>query len=405
MREADLPEKKGNRKTMNIRKTLKGALAALLCTVMLAGCAATDTGSTGTSEAGDSSSVVTTDAASTADAATADTATAEASADTAEDNSAATTDADAAVTAEAPATTEAEIAYPESINVLAMKGPTAMGMTHLMDEDEAKGYPYEFSITAAVDEIAPLVIQGKTDIACVPANLASVLYNKTEGGVQVLAINTLGVLYICENGSTVTSMADLKGKTIYASGKGATPEYALNYLLNQNGINPETDVTIEWKSEHSECLTALTANEGSVALLPQPFVTTAQMKTEGINVVLDITEEWDKLDNGSACLTGVVIARTEFINNYPEVVEEFLDRYAESVNYVTTNVAEGAALVGKYDIVPAAVAENAIPECNIVCITGAEMKEMLSGYLNVLFEQAAASVGGAVPADNFYYGA
>ncbi len=387
---------------MNIRKTLKSAVAALLCAAMLAGCADNAGSSAVTGEAQDSSSIVTVE---TAESSTADTTSAADTENEAAPTEEASAPAEETPTAEAPETADTEITYPESINVLAMKGPTAMGMTQLMDEDETKGYPYEFSITAAVDEIAPLVIQGKTDIVCVPANLASVLYNKTEGGVQVLAINTLGILYICENGSTVTSMADLKGKTIYASGKGATPEYALNYILTQNGINPETDVTIEWKSEHSECLAALTTNEGSVALLPQPFVTTAQMKTEGINVVLDITEEWDKLGNGSACLTGAVIARTEFINQYPEVVAEFMDRYAESVEFVTTNVAEGAQLVGKYDIVPAAVAEKAIPECNIVCITGAEMKEKLSGYLSVLFEQVATSVGGKLPADDFYYGA
>lgn len=382
---------------MKIMKNLKGAVAALLCAALLTGCAGGDTSSDATNEAPtNDAAIVTVDA------------TAEADTDVTADIAATVEDivtAEPAVSTEAPETVDTEIAYPESINVLAMKGPTAMGMTQLMDEDETKGYPYEFSITAAVDEIAPLVIQGKTDIVCVPANLASVLYNKTEGGVQVLAINTLGILYICENGSTVTSMEDLRGKTIYASGKGATPEYALNYILKQNGIDPETDVTIEWKSEHSECLTALTANEGSVALLPQPFVTTAQMKAEGINVVIDITEEWDKLENGSACLTGAVIARTEFIEQYPEVVAEFMDRYAESVEYVTTNVAEGAQLVGKYDIVPAAVAEVAIPECNIVCITGAEMKEKLAGYLGVLLEQEPTSVGGALPADDFYYGA
>lgn len=381
---------------MKIMRTLKSAVAAILCAALLTGCAGTDTSSDSTAATNEASAVVTAEAstAQAEDETTADTAV------TAED----IVSTEAPETADAE-TVETEITYPESINVLAMKGPTAMGMTQLMDEDETKGYPYEFSITASVDEIAPTVIKGETDIVCVPANLASVLYNKTEGGVKVLAINTLGILYICENGSTVTSMEDLRGKTIYASGKGATPEYALNYILEQNGIDPETDVTIEWKSEHSECLTALTANEGSVALLPQPFVTTAQMKTEGINVVIDITEEWDKLDNGSACLTGAVIARTEFIEQYPEVVAEFMDRYAESVEYVTTNVAEGAQLVGKYDIVPAAVAEKAIPECNIVCITGAEMKEKLAGYLGVLYEQVPSSVGGALPADDFYYGA
>ncbi len=378
---------------MTIKNRFKSIIAAVLCMGLLAGCA----GGT-TSSDSNTSSVV--DEVVDSDIEDIEDVTVEIGDEVIDE----TTSGDEVIDDVIDETVQAEIEYPESISVSAMKGPTAMGMTKLMDEDETLGYPYDFQILAAADEVAPLVIQGNTDIVCAPANLASVLYNKTEGGVKVIAVNTLGVLYIVENGSTVTSMEDLKGKTIYASGKGASPEFALYYLLKENGIDPENDVTIEWKSEHSECLAALTSNENSVALLPQPFVTTAQTKAEGINVVLDLTEEWEKLDNGSACLTGVVMARTEFIEQYPEVVDEFLDRYAASVDYVNANVADAAQLVGKYDIVPAAVAEKAIPECNIVCITGAEMKEKLSGYLSVLFEQLPTSVGGALPADDFYYG-
>lgn len=292
---------------------------------------------------------------------------------------------------------------PESVKIAALKGPTAMGLTYLMDNAEETGIPYDFTISAAVDEISPMLIQGTTDLACVPANLASVLYNKTEGAVEVLAVNTLGVLYIAENGSEVGSIADLKGKTIYSSGKGATPEFALNYLLSSNGIDPTADVTIEWKSEHSECLADLVANPGSVAMLPQPFITTALAKNEDIRVAVDLNEEWDKLDNGSALLTGVIVARKEFAESYPDVIDSFLVSYGESVDYVNSNVSEAAQLIEKYDIVPAAVAEKALPKCNIVCITGGEMKEKLSGYLGVLFDQLPSSVGGALPSEDFYY--
>ena len=230
--------------------------------------------------------------------------------------------------------------------------------------------------------------------------------------MQVLAINTLGVLYIVESGDTVQSVEDLRGRTIYASGKGATPEYALNYILSENGIDPSADVTIEWKSEHAECLASLLAEEGSVAMLPQPFVTTAQTNSDSIRVALDLTEEWDALDNGSALLTGVVVARADFVAEHPAAVEQFLTSYAESVEWVNANTAEAAELIGGYDIVDAAVAEKALPYCNIVCITGSEMKEMLSGYLQVLFDAAPASVGqdaetgeGGLPGDDFYYGA
>lgn len=304
-------------------------------------------------------------------------------------------------TSSAESTSEAEPMLPESIKVAALKGPTAMGLTKLMDDDEKNNLPYEFTIAGAADEITPLIAQGKVDFACVPANLGAVLYKKTEGEISALAVNTLGVLYICENGDTVKSVADLKGKTIYSSGKGATPEYALNFILKSNGI--ENDVNIEWKSEHSECLAALLANENAVAMLPQPFVTTAQMKNEGVRVAIDLNDAWDDLNLSSTLLTGIVVVRKEFAENNPDAVKDFLERYSASVKFVNENVDEAAELIGKYDIVPAAVAKNAIPSCHIVCISGDEMKSKLSGYLQVLFEQLPASVGGAMPADDFYY--
>ena len=297
-----------------------------------------------------------------------------------------------------------------AINVMALKGPTAMGMVKFMDDSDAGNagdYDYNFTIAAAIDEVTPKLVQGQADIAAVPANMASVLFNNTKGDVEVLAVNTLGVLYIVENGDTVHSVEDLRGKTIYASGKGATPEYGLNYVLSQNGIDPEKDVTIEWKSEHTECLAALTSSENAIAMLPQPFVTTAQSKVETIRTALDLSEEWDKLQEGaeapSAMITGVVVARTEFVSEHPEEIADFMARYKESVDFVNSNVEKGAELVGKYEIVPAPVAVKAIPECNITYIDGEEMKEKLSGYLDSLYQQNPAAVGGALPTDEFYY--
>ncbi len=303
-----------------------------------------------------------------------------------------------------------EMADPIDVNVMALKGPTAMGMVEFMNEADSGTITdnnYHFNITAATDEVSAALAQGTTDIATVPANLASVLYNNTEGGVQVLAINTLGVLYIVESGDTVHSVEDLRGKTIYASGKGNTPEAALNYVLTQNGIDPSADVTIEWKSEQAECLSALMAEENAIAMLPQPFVTTAQAQSENLRVALDLTEEWDALqadsETPSTLVTGVVVARTTFVEEHPEVVSAFLDHYQESVDYVNSNVEEAAQLVGQYETVTAEVAQKALPECNIVFIEGAEMKEKLSGYLSVLFEQNPQSVGGALPDDAFYF--
>lgn len=290
-------------------------------------------------------------------------------------------------------------------DVAALKGPTAMGMVKMMNDDA--GANWNFSIAAAADEIAPKLIQGELDIAAVPANLAATLYNKTQGKVQVLAINTLGVLYIIENGETVQSVNDLKGRTIYSAGQGATPEYALNYILKENGIDPAQDVNIIFSKEHTECLNAVLNDENAVALLPQPFVTTAMSKAPGVRIALDLNQLWadaqEGKENQSALLTGVVVARTEFVENNPEAVNAFMDAYAASVLFANENVDETAALIGAYEIVPEAVAKIALPYCCIVMIEGEEMTEKLSGYLQVLFDQNPASVGGAMPNEDFYF--
>ena len=296
----------------------------------------------------------------------------------------------------------------ESYAIAALKGPTAMGLVKLMSEAEGGAdfiNDYTFTLAASADEVSPLLMKGELDMACVPANLAAVLYQKTEGDIVTLAVNTLGVLYIVENGNAVASMGDLAGKTIVASGKGSTPEYALRYLLSENGLDPDGDVIIDWKSEHSECVSALATGAATIAMLPQPFVTVAQSKIDGLRVALDLTEQWDALDNGSALLTGVIVARREVVEANPTAVDAFLKDYAGSVEWVNANTAEAAELIGSYDIVEAAVAEKALPYCNIVCITGGEMKDKLSGYLQVLSDADAASVGGAMPGDDFYYGA
>ena len=295
------------------------------------------------------------------------------------------------------------------VNVVALKGPTAMGMVEMMSKaalSSPEGKAYSFQLLAAPDEVAPLIIQGKADIAAVPANLASVIYNKTEGGVQVLNINTLGVIYIIEKGETVSSASDLAGKTIFASGQGATPEYALRFILSENGIDPDNDVNIEWKSEHAECLSALLESEDGVAMLPQPFVTTAMTKAEGLRVALDLTDEWAKTQEGkespSTLLTGVTIVRKEFAEAHPELVAAFMEDYKNSVEYVNANIEEAAQKIEAFDIVPAAIAEKAIPSCNIVFIDGIEMKAALEGYLSVLAAQNPQAIGGALPSDDFY---
>lgn len=300
------------------------------------------------------------------------------------------------------ADTEAE---KETIRIAGLKGPTSIGLVKVM-KDNADGNAankYEFTIAGSADEITPKLNKGELDMAAIPANLASVLYNNTNGAIKVLAINTLGVLYIVEKGDTVKSVADLKGKTIYATGKGSTPEYTLRYILSKNGVDPDNDVTIEWQSEPTAVVPLLKANDNAIAMLPQPYVTVAQSNVEGLNIALNLTDEWGKIEGSGALVTGVLVARTEFVEKHPDAVKKMLNEYAASSEYVNANIDDAAALVEEFDIFKAAIAKKAIPYCNIKVITGDEMRTSLSSYLAVLFEQNAKAVGGKLPDDAFYY--
>lgn len=314
----------------------------------------------------------------------------------------------ASATAEPTAAPEAE-APVTTFRIAGLKGPTTMGMVKLMSDAEAGETHQDYQVTmyGAADEVVPLLVKGDIDLAAIPANLAANLYNQTEGKVQVAAINTLGVLYVVTTGDDVKSVEDLKGKTVYSTGKGTTPEYVLNYILKENGIDPEKDLTVEYKSEATEVAAALqAADEGAIAVLPQPYVTAAQSQIEGLNVALNLTEEWNKVSTDSDLVTGVLVASTEFIEQNEAAFEEFLKDYQASIEWVNSNTADAAELVAHYGIVAKApLAQKALPACNITYVDGAEMKTKLSGYLQVLFDQNPKAVGGAMPGDDFYYGA
>ena len=314
----------------------------------------------------------------------------------------------ASATAEPTAAPEAE-APVTTFRIAGLKGPTTMGMVKLMSDAEAGETHQDYQVTmyGAADEVVPLLVKGDIDLAAIPANLAANLYNQTEGKVQVAAINTLGVLYVVTTGDDVKSVEDLEGKTVYSTGKGTTPEYVLNYILKENGIDPEKNLTVEYKSEATEVAAALqAADEGAIAVLPQPYVTAAQSQIEGLNVALNLTEEWNKVSTDSDLVTGVLVASTEFIEQNEAAFEEFLKDYQASIEWVNSNTADAAELVANYGIVAKApLAQKALPACNITYVDGAEMKTKLSGYLQVLFDQNPKAVGGAMPGDDFYYGA
>ncbi len=293
-----------------------------------------------------------------------------------------------------------------TIEIGSLKGPTTMGMVKLMNDSE-QGLTrnnYQVSMYGTADEIVTGIVSGKIDAAAVPCNLSSVLYNKTKGQVLVTAINTLGVLYLVESGNSVQSVGDLKGKTIYSTGKGTTPEFALNYILTQNGLEPGKDVTIEYKSESTELAVLLGQSDNMIALLPQPYVTAVQMKNEKVRIALNLSDEWNKVSTDSALVTGCVVAQKDFIEKSPEVFEQFMTDYNNSTQYVNSNIESAAELIAKYEIVAAApIAVKALPYCNITFITDDEMEKKLNGYLQVLFDANPQSIGGKMPDEAFYF--
>lgn len=295
----------------------------------------------------------------------------------------------------------------EAVRIGALKGPTSMGIVSLGTGEETEGAnTYEKNMVTAADELTALVIGGEVDIALLPANVASVLYNKTEGGVKVIDINTLGVLYIVETGDAIQSIEDLKGKTVYLTGKGTSPDFVIQYLLSAHGLTTD-DVKLEYKSEATEVVSMLAEDETAIGLLPQPFVTVAGMQNENLKIALDLTAEWEAVqeeEGGSSLLTGVTIVRTEYLEEHEAQVQKFLEDHEASAAFTNENPEIAAELIVELGIIAKApIAQKAIPFCNITYVDGEEMKEALGGYLEVLHGMDPKSVGGALPGEDFYY--
>ena len=308
---------------------------------------------------------------------------------------------------EQPETQEEQTAA--EINLYVLSGPTGIGAMNLWaasDAGETKN-TYHITMPGANDEVVAALSKGDADIAAVATNLAATLYNKTEGSVTVLAVNTLGVLSLLSNGQEVNAVSDLKGKTIYAPGQGANPEYILRYVLTGNGLDPDKDVTLQFVGEGSELLTVWQSDPEAVILAPQPVATSILMQNENAKTLFDMTEEWDKIAGGdSTLMMGCVIVRNEFLQANPGAVELFLQEYAASIEKAQSDVEGTAALCQQYGLIPkAALAQKTIPSCGLTFVTGAEMKTGLSGYLQVMLDANPKSVGGALPGDGFYYGA
>ena len=326
-------------------------------------------------------------------------------------SSAASSAAVSEVASSAAASEEEEAAAPlsvtEPLRIAGLKGPTTMGLVNLLSMEQAgtAAMDYDLQLYGAADEIVPLLIKGELDMAAIPANLAATLYQKTNGGIQAVAVNTLGVLYVVEQGDTVHSMADLKGRTILSTGKGTTPEYVLRYLLTANGLDPDKDVDIQYYSEATEVTAQMASTQDAIAVLPQPYVTAAGLKDDTLRVALDLTAEWDKVAD-TQLITGVTVVRKAYAEEHPDVVAAFLADYAQSVNAANTDLDGTAALCEEQGVVAkAAIAKKALPNCNIVCLTGEELKADVSGYLQVLYDADPAAVGGTLPGEDFYWAA
>ena len=293
------------------------------------------------------------------------------------------------------------------VNLYVLSGPTGIGAMNLWAKSDAGETKNKYNITmpGANDEVVAAISKGDANIAAIATNLAATLYNKTEGGISVLAVNTLGVLSILSNGADAASIADLKGSVIYTPGQGANPEYILKYVLSGNGIDPENDVDIRFVGEGSELLTVWESEPDAFIMAPQPVATAIVMQNEGAKKLFDMTDEWNAISDGASTLMmGCVVARNDFIESNPEAVKAFLEEYEASVKAATEDVEGTAALCEQYGLIPKApLAMKAIPECGLTFVTGEEMKTQLGGYLEVMFNADPKSVGGKLPGEDFYY--
>lgn len=301
--------------------------------------------------------------------------------------------------------------------VMVLSGPTGVGAAKLMSDVEyaqendgmtPDGEPCVIdTVTVEADNqaVSSALINGDADIAAVATNVAATLVNKNPDSIQVLAVNTLGVLYILEKGDTVTSMADLAGKTVYATGEGANPEYVLNYLLTENGVDPAA-VDIQWMTAQ-EVTAQMASSEDGICMLPVPAATALMIQDSGVRQALSLTDEWSSVSDGELAM-GCIVARTDYMEENPQGVQAFLSAYEDSIAYMSdpTNLDAAAGLVAQYGITANAnIAKAAIPQCNLVCLTGDEMKSVLEAYYQVLFDADPTSIGGALPYNSFYYGA
>ncbi len=302
--------------------------------------------------------------------------------------------------------TPAEPVLPEKVNVMVLNGTTGFGMAKLI-ADSGEGTAalnYEFSIESDASNVTAALINGTADIAALPTNAASVVYNKTEGAVQVIALNTLGVLYlVTSDGSEITSFEDLRGKTVYAPAQN--PTFIFSYLCKANGLEPGTDVIIDNAyAQPADLRTAVAAGEVAIAVLPEPMVTIAKSSSETVSVQMDLTEQWDMVAPAGSLVQGCVVARTEFASAYPDAIAAFLGEYEKSIAFLSEDAQAAGAVIEQTGVfAKGTVAAKALPNCNVCFVTGEEMKETLAQFLSIMAEAAPASIGGAVPADSFYY--
>ena len=292
------------------------------------------------------------------------------------------------------------------INIMVLNGTTGFGMAKLISDTNAgtAALNYNFSIESDASNITAALINGSADIAALPTNAASVLYNKTQGEVQLLALNTLGVLYVVTDDSeSITSFADLKGKTVYAPAQN--PTFIFSYLCEQNGLKVGEDIIIDNSyAQPADLRTAVAAGEVSIAVLPEPMLTIAKSSNSSLITALDLTEEWDKVSEPGSLVQGCVVVRKEFAESHPNEVAAFLTEYEASIMYLSEDGADVAGTIERSGVfAKGAVAAKALPNCNICFIAGEDMKAPMSAFLNIMFETQPASIGGSVPNDDFYY--
>lgn len=298
----------------------------------------------------------------------------------------------------------AALAEPLQLTVAGLKGPSSIGMLRMIESEPVFGEDVEteYQIVDEPQLMIARIMSGEADIAAVPINLAAVLYNKG-APYRLGAVTGDGLLHIVSSREDIGSVEDLKGKRIYCIAQGSTPEFVLRYVLEKSGIDPDTEVELDFSFDHVAIAPQLIAGKVDLAVLPEPFVSIVASKNPAVQPVIDLQQVWAELSGtGDTYPITATLVRNSLYREHPEALKAFFAAYRESIDWANANPAEAGGLAGKYMEMPAPIIAKAMPRLNLRYQSPREARSRVEELYQVFHGFAPASVGGTIPGDEFY---